>query len=61
MFCGTSSATPLVAGLAGLAVSLRPHASNLQVIKAIEVSARRIGANAGHGRIDAGKTLQALH
>jgi subtilisin family serine protease len=61
MFCGTSSATPLVAGLAGLAVSLRPHASNLQVIKAIEASARRIGANAGHGRIDAGKTLRALH
>jgi subtilisin family serine protease len=60
MFCGTSSATPLVAGLAGLAVSLKPHATNLQVIKAIEATAHRIGANAGHGRIDAGRALGAL-
>jgi subtilisin family serine protease len=60
MFCGTSSATPLVAGLAGLAVSLKPHATNLQVVKAIEATAHRIGADAGHGRIDAGRTLAAL-
>jgi thermitase len=60
MFCGTSSATPLVAGLAGLAVSLKPHATNLQVINAIEATAHRIGANAGHGRIDAGRALGAL-
>jgi subtilisin family serine protease len=61
IFCGTSSATPLVAGLAALAVSLKPHATNAQVMTAIEAGARHIGTGARFGRIDAAAALTALH
>lgn len=60
MFCGTSSATPLVAGLAALAVSYRPHAGVVRISQAIESTAHRIGPSAGHGRIDAGAALTKL-
>lgn len=60
MFCGTSSATPLVAGLAALAVSYRPHAGPARISRAIEKTAHRIGPSAGHGRIDAGAALKSL-
>lgn len=60
MFCGTSAATPLVAGLAGLALSYRTHATVAQVTKAIEATAHRIGPSAGHGRINAGAALTKL-
>lgn len=61
MFCGTSAATPMVAGLAALAVSLAPHATNAAVMQAIETSARRLGATVGHGRINAAAALAAIH
>ena len=35
-FCGTSSATPIVSGIAGLAMSLNPTASRTEVVQAIE-------------------------
>lgn len=35
-FCGTSSATPAVAGILGLAFALNPSASNTQVVSALE-------------------------
>jgi len=60
MFCGTSAATPLVAGLAALALSYRPHADVTQISSAITATAHRIGPSAGHGRIDAGAALTKL-
>jgi subtilisin family serine protease len=59
MFCGTSSATPLVAGLAGLMFASRTGASPAQVIAAIAGSGRPV-ANVAHGRIDAGKALTSI-
>lgn len=61
IFCGTSSATPLVAGLAALAASYKPTATVSRVSHAIEATAHRIGPSAGHGRINAGAALAALH
>jgi subtilisin family serine protease len=61
MFCGTSAATPLVAGLAALAVAYRPHAGVARIEHAIEATAQKIGPTAGHGRINAAAALAALH
>lgn len=61
MFCGTSSATPLVAGLAALARAYKPHASVASIARAIELTAHKIGPSAGHGRINAAAALAALH
>jgi subtilisin family serine protease len=59
-FCGTSSATPLVAGLAALALSVQPKASPAQVAAAIEETTRPVQADLLHGRIDANATLNAI-
>lgn len=59
-FCGTSAATPVVAGLIGLARSLAPSASVTQVIDAVESSAVNIGSVVAYGRVDAAGTLNAL-
>jgi subtilisin family serine protease len=59
-FCGTSAATPVVAGIAGLARSLQPGASNTQVETAIESSAINIGNGVAYGRVDAAAALTAL-
>lgn len=67
-FGGTSSATPLVAGLCGLMLSLKPEMTVEDVRAALIASAKKIGpANAykanghsnkfGHGRIDAAKAV----
>ncbi len=61
IFCGTSSATPLVAGLAALAASYKPTAGVARISHAIEATAHKIGPIAGHGRINAGAALAALH
>ncbi|HLY94520.1 MAG TPA: S8 family serine peptidase [Gaiellaceae bacterium] len=59
-FCGTSSATPLVSGLAALALSATPAPSTAQVVDAIQTTAQRIPANVQFGRIDAAAALGAL-
>jgi subtilisin family serine protease len=59
-FCGTSSATPLVSGLAALALSVSPQGTNGQIADAIQSTARHIQANVQFGRIDASGTLTAL-
>ncbi|HEY1137269.1 MAG TPA: S8 family serine peptidase [Xanthomonadaceae bacterium] len=69
-FGGTSSATPLVAGLCGLLLSLKPQLAPEDVRKLLSGSAKKIGpASAyktnghsnryGFGRIDAGKAVAA--
>jgi subtilisin family serine protease len=59
-FCGTSAATPLVAGIAGLARSLQPTASVAQVEAALESSAVKVGTSVSCGRVDAAAALTAL-
>jgi len=59
-FCGTSSAAPVVAGLAGLAVSYAPLASNTQIEQALESSAVKVGSTVAYGRVDAYGALLAL-
>lgn len=58
-FCGTSSASPVVAGIAGLALSLDPAATNAEVERAIESSAVPTGF-VEYGRVDAAAALSAL-
>jgi len=59
-FCGTSAATPAVAGIAGLALSYSAGATNTRVEAALEASAVNTGAPVGYGRVDAYATLLAL-
>jgi subtilisin family serine protease len=59
-FCGTSSATPLVAGLVALVLSERPGATSAEVGTAIDRAAKRIHANVRFGRIDAGASLARI-
>jgi thermitase len=59
-FCGTSSAAPALAGVAGLAASYAPLASNTQIEKALESAAAPIGSAVQYGRINAYQTLLAL-
>jgi thermitase len=59
-FCGTSAATPAVAGIAGLAFSYAPTTSNTMVESAIESSAVKLGSAVTYGRVDAYGTLLAL-
>ena len=70
-FSGTSSATPLVAGLAGLILSVDPDATAVQVKQIIEATADKIDPNnsqydanghspyCGYGRINAHQALLA--
>ncbi|HEY2073847.1 MAG TPA: S8 family serine peptidase, partial [Gaiellaceae bacterium] len=59
-FCGTSSATPLVAGLAGIMVAAHPAATGVRVTSAIERTAKRIRAGVHFGRISAAAALAAV-
>ena len=59
-FCGTSSATPVVAGLAGYLLSVRPNATAAQLVTLIEKTARRIHTGVQFGRINAAAALAAL-
>jgi len=58
-FCGTSSAAPVVSGVAGLALSLAPDASNRRVEEAIEATAVP-QPYVRYGRIDAAGALKDL-
>src|SRR5439155_19580717 len=57
---GTSSASPVVAGIAGLAFSYAPTATNTQVEQAIETASVSIGSSVAYGRVDAFAALAAL-
>ena len=59
-FCGTSSATPVVAGLAALELSAQPAATAKEVEDALARAAVPLPAFVQYGRIDAGKTLALL-
>ena len=58
-FCGTSASAPVVAGLAGLALSYSPTSSAATIERAIVSSARPVAGIAG-GRVDAVGTFAAL-
>jgi subtilisin family serine protease len=58
-FLGTSSAAPVVSGIAGLAFSLVPGATPAQVERALESTAAPV-AGVVSGRVDAYAALQAL-
>jgi subtilisin family serine protease len=58
-FCGTSASTPVVSGLAGLAMSYAPDATADAVRQAITSSTRPVPGIA-HGRVDAAGILAAL-
>jgi subtilisin family serine protease len=60
MFCGTSSATPLVSGLAALELSVQPTATAREAEDALARAAVPLPAFVQYGRIDAGKTLALL-
>ena len=57
---GTSSAAPVVAGIAGLLFSANNALTNTQVEQAIESSAVPVGFAGGHGRVDTMAALNAL-
>ena len=59
-FCGTSSATPLVSGLAALELSAQPAATAREAEDALARAAVPLPALVQYGRIDAGKTLALL-
>ncbi len=60
MFCGTSSATPLVAGLAAYLLTAKPHTASAQLVASIQKTARRIRTGVAFGRIDASGALHAI-
>jgi hypothetical protein len=59
-FCGTSSATPLVSGIAGLALSLAPETPNQVLAQALEASSVSRPTGIAHGRVDALNALATL-
>jgi subtilisin family serine protease len=59
-FAGTSSAAPVVAGIAGLAAAFSPAATNAQIESAIKGAATPIGTVVSAGRVDTYGTLVAL-
>ena len=60
IFCGTSSATPLVSGLAALALSANPSATAVEIEAAVERAAVPVTGVVQHGRIDAGRAVSLL-
>lgn len=59
-FCGTSSAAPIVAGVAGLVFSSRPGATSRQVEDALVQSVVQLGSAVRYGRVSAQRTLEAF-
>jgi subtilisin family serine protease len=59
-FCGTSSATPLVAGLAALALSQHPSTPPAQLRQAIDQAATPLPGVVHFGRVSAPQALAAL-
>ncbi len=59
-FCGTSAATPVVSGIAGLALSLDPTITPDRFAQALRSAARKGIAGVEYGRVNALRTLAAL-
>ena len=59
-FCGTSSASPVVSGIAGLAYSLEPTLSKTAFENALRSTAVPVGSAVQYGRANAVATLEAL-
>jgi len=59
-FCGTSSATPIVSGIAALALSLDPGLGKDSLVQALRRTARRGIGGVEYGRVNALYTLAAL-
>jgi subtilisin family serine protease len=59
-FCGTSAATPIVAGIAALALSLDPGLTGSEIHGALGRAAVRDVSSVHYGRVDALRTLAAL-
>jgi len=57
---GTSSASPVVAGIAGLLLSKNPSLTNTQVEQALESSAQPVNFSVQHGRVDALAAFSSL-
>lgn len=60
VFCGTSSATPIVSGLAALALSVQPSATPAGIRQAIEQAAAPLTGFVQFGRVAAPGALAAL-
>jgi subtilisin family serine protease len=61
VFCGTSSATPIVSGLAGLALSANPGATPVQIADALQRTAVPIPGVVQAGRIQAGRAVSFIN
>ncbi|MDQ3163190.1 MAG: S8 family serine peptidase, partial [Actinomycetota bacterium] len=59
-FCGTSSATAVVSGLAGLARSYAPSLSPDAIAEALSTDAVPVGDFVSTGRVDAAGVIGAL-
>lgn len=59
-FCGTSAATPIVSGIAALALSLDPGLTAAEIHEALGRAAVRGVSSVQYGRVDALRTLAAL-
>jgi Subtilase family len=59
-FCGTSSATPVVSGIAALAYSLRPTLLKTSFEQALRSTAVPVGSMVQYGRVNALATLERL-
>ncbi|MGH3132009.1 MAG: S8 family serine peptidase, partial [Gaiellaceae bacterium] len=60
LFCGTSSATPVVAGLAALAFAVKPGATPQEIEQAIKTSAFALPGLVQYGRLRAREALGQL-
>ena len=58
-FCGTSSATPMVSGIAALALSANPDSTRAEIEQALDHSAVKV-LGVRSGRVDAARTLAAF-
>jgi hypothetical protein len=59
-FCGTSAATPVVSGIAGLALSLDPTITPDRLAVALRTTARKGTAGVQYGRVNALRTMATL-
>jgi subtilisin family serine protease len=59
-FCGTSSATPAVAGIAGLLLSARPATTGTGLESTLTATAQPVGTWVVSGRVDAAAAMASL-